>query len=84
MWFNRLIFFMAGAIVALLIVVIGNYHYMTPLQRTIEQMSRTCEASHQLFDGNLELACGELIDRVEARGYKVKSNNGKFWATYEN
>ena len=83
MWFNRLVFMLLGMATALTIVIVAQYTRLTPLQQTIEQMSRTCEASSQVFDGNLELACGELIDRVEARGYEVMSKDGKFWAEYK-
>ena len=83
--FNYIMVFFAGAITALLVVVVFNYSIKTPVQKDIIQMQRTCEASHQVFSGNLEVACGELIDKVQAQGFEVLNDSkGNFWAESEN
>ena len=78
--FQLALAFTFGMIVALTIINVANYYAKTPVQKDIYQMKRLCEASHQVLDGNLEAACGEMIDKVEAQGFEVLNKDGHFWA----
>lgn len=49
----------------------------------LHDMKTTCERSYGVVDGALEAKCGQLIDKVQARGYEVLHNyDGTFWAEW--
>jgi hypothetical protein len=72
--------FLAGVIVTLGIMNYMTYHDMPEIQQEIYQMQRVCKANYQNTAGQLNSACIDLIDGIEAQGFSVNSDNkGNFW-----
>lgn len=69
-------------LVSIVWILVSAYNQSNE-DRLLRDMKVTCERSHAVIDGQLERECGQLVDKVQAQGYEVLSNdNGEFWAEY--
>lgn len=69
-------------LVSIIMILVSVYNQSNE-DRLLHDMKVTCERSHAVIDGSLEKSCGQLIDRVQAQGFEVLSNDsGEFWAEY--
>lgn len=69
-------------LVSIVAVLVGAYN-QSQEDRLLHNMKMTCERSHAVIDGKLERECGQLVDKVQAQGYEVLSNDsGEFWTEY--
>ena len=67
------------ALVISIIGLIGSLESQDLKQVQISDMKTTCERSYKTMDGQLEEACGRLIDQVQEGGeYEVTSTHGAF------
>jgi hypothetical protein len=74
--------FTIGAVLALGVIGTSDLDAQTAQSHLDleHQMAVVCHQSYQVIDGNLENACGNLIDQVQADGqHEVISANGYFW-----
>lgn len=71
--------FILGFATACVLIVSLQWHFKPQVERDVISMQSICSASFQMIDGDLERACGEMIDVVENYGFEVMSKNGTFW-----
>lgn len=58
--------------------LIGSSDAKMERAQLISDMQNTCARSYQVIDRQLENACGDYIDRVQANGSEVILKDGEF------